>query len=356
MKRPAIARNVTIVDVAQEAGVSYATVSRVLNNGDHVSPDKRERVMRAMTKLGYTLNQQARSLRVGRSNTIGLVVHELGTNYVGAIVRGIDAVLAEAQYDLMLFTTHRRKTKEVAYVATLTRGLADGLLLVLPREPEAYLNTLRNKNFPYVLIDHQGIDNTGPAVGATNRAGGYEATQFLIQQGHRQIGFITGDMNLGCSRDRLAGYKTALAEHGLPTIPELICEGDFYQPRGYSAARQLLALNTPPTAIFASNDVSAFGVMEAVRDVGKRIPEDISIIGFDDITQASQVNPQLTTVRQPLEQMGREAARMLLALLNDPEAQPERIELPTELIVRASTQPPKDKAGNPDRQASLALQ
>jgi LacI family transcriptional regulator len=339
-----MARNATIVDVAQEAGVSYATVSRVINNADHVKPDKRERVLKAMAKLAFTINPQARSLRGGRSHTVGLLVRDLGTGYVGEIVRGIDIELAEAGYDLMLHTTHRRKTKEATYVATLTRGMADGLLLVLPRNPEAYLESLRQRRFPYVLIDHQGIDNTGPAIGATNRQGAYDATRYLIELEHRRIGFVTGALEMGCALDRLAGYKAALADHGLAIDPDLIQEGDFFQPKGYACAQALLLLPQPPTAIFASNDVSTFGVMEAVRDLGLRIPDDISVVGFDDIPQASQVNPPLTTVRQPLEDMGRRAARMLLEYIADPDRPAQRIDLPTELIVRASTQRLKDKA------------
>jgi LacI family transcriptional regulator len=324
--------------------VSYATVSRVINNGDHVKPEKRERVLKAMAKLAFHINPQARSLRGGRSHMVGLVVHGMGTGYMGEIVRGIDEALFEAEYDLILYTTHRRKTKEAAYVATLTRGMADGLLLILPRNPEAYIQSLRQRRFPYVLVDHQGIDITGPAVGATNVQGAYDATKHLIDLGHRRIGFVTGTFEMGCAVDRLAGYKAALADHGISFEEELIQEGDFFQPKGYDCARLLLSLPNPPTAIFASNDVSALGVMEAVRDLGLRIPEDISIVGFDDIPQASQVNPPLTTVRQPLEQMGHKAAQMLLEYIADPDMPTQRIELPTELIVRASTRQLKDRA------------
>jgi LacI family transcriptional regulator len=330
---------VTIVDVAREAGVSYATVSRVINNKGYINSETREKVLRAVTKLGYVVNQQARSLAGGRSQVVGLLVPSLDTGYIGEIVRGIDEELSSASYDLMLYTAHRRKTRESTYVATLTQGMADGLLLVLPREPSAYLETLRRRGFPYVLVDHQGIDEIGPSVGATNRRGGYDATRYLIELGHRRIGFITGTLELRCATDRMAGYRAALAEFGLVADPALVREGDFQQPTGYTRARELLALPQPPTAIFASNDVSAFGVMEAVRDYGLRIPEDISIVGFDDIPQASHVNPQLTTVRQPLEQMGRLATRMLLETIADRKRPPERIELPTELVVRTSCRP-----------------
>jgi LacI family transcriptional regulator len=329
--------NVTIIDVAQEAGVSYATVSRVLNNDPHVRPETRERVIHSIAHLGYTVNQQARNLAGGHSRVVGLLVPDLGTGYIGEIIRGVDEALAAAQYDLMLYTTHRRKTKESAYVTSLTQGMTDGLLLVLPRDPEEYLVSLRKRHFPYVLVDHQGIGDVESAVGATNWQGGYDATRYLLELGHYRIGFITGTMDLGCSRDRLAGYRAALNECHVPIDAALIREGDFNQPTGYQAARDLFDLPDPPTAIFASNDVMAFGVMEAVRDRGLRIPEDVSIVGFDNIPQAEHVRPQLSTIEQPLADMGREATRRLLELIDNPDLPLTRIELPTKLVVRAST-------------------
>ena len=333
--------NVTIIDVAQEAGVSYATVSRVLNNDPHVKPETRERVALSITRLGYTVNQQARNLAAGRSHIVGLLVPDLGTGYIGEIIRGIDEALAVAQYDLMLYTTHRREPKESGYVATLTQGMADGLLIVLPRNPANFMQTLRQFNFPYVLIDHQGTNEKDHAVGATNWQGAYNATEYLIKLGHRRIGFITGWMDLGCARDRLAGYQAALRTNHLPVNPELVYEGDFHQPKGYAGGDALLSLDNPPTAIFASNDVMAMGVMDAAHNRGLRIADDISILGFDDIPQAQNVRPALTTVRQPLEKMGRVATQMLLDLLSDPQKDVSRVELPTELVVRESCQAPR---------------
>jgi LacI family transcriptional regulator len=337
MSRPdQSSENVTIFDVAQAAGVSYATVSRVLNNKAHVKPEKREAVLRAMSRLGYVANQQARSLAGGRSYVIGLLVPGLGNSYLGAIVRGIDDALDAAQYDLMLYTTHRRKTKEPAYVAAITRGVTDGLLLVLPRDPGAYLESLQRQRFPYMLIDHQGLGDYHHSIGAENFQGAYTATRYLIELNHRRIGFITGTPELGCSVERLAGYKAALTEFGIPIDPALIYEGDFQQPQGFEGTLTLLALPDPPTAIFASNDEMALGVMEAARVRGLRLPEDLSVIGFDDITQAAQVHPTLTTIHQPLEQMGRLAAETLLKLINDPTFVVERIVLPTHLVIRQS--------------------
>ncbi len=340
-RSPILNSSMTIVDVAKAAGVSYATVSRVVNNDPHVKASTRERVQRAMESMGYVVNRQARSLAGGRSHAIGVLVPDLGTGYIGEIVRGIDAELTLAQYDLILYTHHRQAAKESSFIAMLSQGMADGLLVVLPRNPGAFLPTLRQRNTPFVLIDHQGIDEQTCAVGATNWQGAYNGTEYLIRLGHTRIGFITGSMDLACSRDRLAGFRAAMKTHHIPIPDELVCEGDFEQLDGYNNGKELLALPNPPTAIFASNDMMAMGVMDAVRELGLRIPDDISILGFDDIPQAVNIRPALTTVRQPLEKMGRVATQMLLDSLNGPDGNMQRIELPTELIVRDSCQAPR---------------
>ena len=336
---------VTIVEVARKGGVSLGTVSRVINNDIHVAPETRERVSRVMQEMGYVANRQARSLRGSKTNVIGVLVPDLGTGYIGEIIHGIDSELALGQLDLMLYTTHRTASKEANFVANLGKGMVDGLLLVLPRSPADYVETLTLRNFPFVLIDHQGTGQDCPAVAASNWQGAYNATEYLIKLGHNRIGFITGSMDLGAASDRLDGYESALRIHHLPTDPRLIYNGTFSQPDGYAGASALLELDRPPTAIFASNDVMAMGAMDAVWRRGLRVPEDVSIVGFDDIPQAASVRPALTTVRQPLEQMGRVATQMLVDLLKHPDKAMNRIELPTELIVRASTSSPKDRAG-----------
>mgnify|MGYP001176715253 CR=1 FL=1 len=340
--------SVTIVDVAREAGVSYSTVSRVVNDNSHVRPETRARVLNAMLRLGYVVNQQARSLRGGRSQVIGVLVPDVGNTYIGAIIQGIDSELAARQYHLMLYTTHRRKTKESAYVTTITRGMADGLLLLLPTNVEAYIESLQKLQFPHVLVDYQHVENAFTStVQSTNWQGAYDATRYLIELGHRRIGYIVGQREMQCSLDRLAGYRAALADAGLPIDPELIYPGDFYRPQGYMAANHFLSLPNPPTAIFAANDLSAFGVMDAVLNSGRRIPEDISVIGFDDILEAGHVHPGLTTVRQPLEEMGRVAAQLLLKRLDNPDLPGERVEMATELIVRDSCAPAREGVGIP---------
>ena len=340
MKRHKSSGEVTIKDVAREAGVSYSTVSRVVNNKTYVKPDTREKVLQSMLRLGYQVNLHARSLAGGRSNVIGLLVVDLTTQYMGEIITGIDDVLAANQYELMLYTTHRRKAKESTYVHMMARGLADGLLLSLPREPEAYLKSLREKGFPYVIIDHRSEEESDLFVAADNYQGGYDATKHLIELGHRRIGIVTGWMDMVSAQDRLQGYQAALVNSGIVFDETLLFAGDFSQPTAFQGGSYLLDLPKPPTAVFASNDIMAMGVIEAARAKGLQVPRDLSVIGFDDIPTAALLEPKLTTMRQPLQKMGESATQMLLDLLDTPENTPESIIFPTELIVRETTAPP----------------
>jgi LacI family transcriptional regulator len=332
---------VTIIDVAEEAGVSYSTVSRVVNNKSYVKTETRAKVLQAMTRLGYQANLHARSLAGGRSNVIGLLVVDLTTQYVGEVIRGIDDVLTANQYELMLYTTHRRKTKESAYVNMMARGLADGLLIVLPRDPEAYLKSLRQRDFPYVLIDQFGIDDTDLTVTAANKDGGYEATKHLIDLGHRRIGIITGWMDMVSARHRLDGYRAALADHKIHFDQKLVYEGNFTQMGGFHGTNHLMELGQPPTAIFASSDLTAVGVMDAARGRNLKIPDDLSVVGFDDVPMSAVLTPQLTTVSQPLTEMGHYATQMLLNLIQKPDEKQSSIVLPTKLVIRESTTPPR---------------
>lgn len=328
-------RQVTIVDIARETGVSYSTVSRVLSGFEFVKEDTRQRVLEAAQRLGYVANIGARSLAGGKSHVIGLLVPGLDNGYIGEVARGIDEELARVNYDLMLYTTHRQRGKESTYVHSIANSLTDGLILVVPLVTD-YLQRLQEQRFPYVLVDQSDPTNQSNIVDATNWQGAYAATEYLINLGHSRIGLISGLMQIASARERLEGYKAALADHKIAFDPDLITEGDFWQPSGYEAALTLLDLKPPPTAIFASNDLSAFGAMDAIRERGLSIPEDISIVGFDDIPQASLVHPKLTTVRQPLDQMGRVAVQMLLDQVENPSHPPRRITLATQLIVRDS--------------------
>ena len=337
---------ITIRDVARASGVSYATVSRVLSGYEFVKETTRSRVMEAVEELGYVASLPARSLAGGRSRIIGLLVPNLDNGYVGTITQGIDRELARANYDLMLYTSHRHPSKESFYVSAIANGLTDGLLLVAPLVPTNYLDALREQNFPYVLIDQADATENSCVVEATNWQGAYEATRYLSQLGHTRIAFLTGSLAVRSAADRLQAYKSALADCGIPVREELIIQGDYQQQTAYESTRSLLQHANPrPTAIFASNDLSAFGAMDAARECGLNIPEDISIIGFDDVPQASFVYPKLTTVRQPLELMGQVAVKMLLERIQSPIRSPQRVALATQLVIRDSVRTLSDPDG-----------
>jgi LacI family transcriptional regulator len=332
-------KSVTIFDVAREAGVSYSTVSRVVNNFPHVNPQTRARVQTAMEKLGYVANLQARSLAGGRSGMVGLLVYDLENSYMTELVRGVDAEVSAQDYDLMLATTHQRRQKESAYVARLTRGLVDGLLIVLPRSLDAYLKDLQTLHVPYVLIDYAASTPQHHAVTATNLQGMQAGVEYLIRLGHRRIGFVTGRLETDSARMRLTGYEQALHLHSIGVDPALIGEGDFLEGSGYTCTQRFLEMTSPPTAIVASSDTSAFGVIRAITERGLRVPEDISVMGFDDLPEAGYMYPPLTTIRQPIREMGRVATRLLVEAITTPNLSPRQVVLPTELIVRSSTAP-----------------
>ena len=330
----------TIYEVAREAGVSTATVSRVINDRRHVRETTRQRVEAAMARLGYVANRQARGLAGGRSRMIGLLVHELGSSYFTQVIRGIDSAVASIGYDLMLYTSHARVEAEARHATELATGPVDGVIFVLAVDPSQYVETLRNRGMPFVMLDHSHELTGTTFVSASNRSGSREAIDHLLGLGHRRIGFITGKPGVSSARERLAGYRDALASADIAYAHELVVGGDFLEHRGYEATQQLLALDTPPTAVFTSADTAAFGAIKAARDLGLRVPDDLSVVGFDDIPEASLVMPPLTTVRQPLKEMGATAVRLLQRLMDEPDTTPRRTVLETELIVRGSTAPP----------------
>ena len=330
--------HVTIADVAELARVSKMSVSRVLNGQSGVSQKTRQRILDAVEQLGYMPNPSPRA-RAGASKLIALLIPGINTTYMGEILRGVSSAAERLDYGLMLYTQgsidHTERTSY--YLSLLTNSLVDGVLMVVPLDYEVIVNDLKAHNLTYVIIDHHSGAENEPSVTATNRKGVLEAMRHLLALGHRRIGFITGRMDMACSHDRLQGYRDGLAEVGLPFDSELVREGDFLQPSGFSQGQSLLQLAEPPTAIFASNDVMALGVMDAAKAAGLSIGRDISVVGFDDINMASQTYPPLTTVRQPMADMGEAALEMLVTLLQGHKLLNARRELPTELIIRGST-------------------
>lgn len=343
----------TLKDVARLAGVSTVTVSNVLNGRPNVSEQTRLRVQEAVAQTGYTVNVAARGLAGGRTNTIGMLLPDLATQYLSEIVRGASDEMRLSGMEMLLSTASdiARERNQVAFL----QGITDGLLLILPRTADDMLLAVEKAGVPVVVIDHRGSKIMLPSVDVDNYGGARAGMEYLIARGHRRIGFVAGPKGYGASSARLQGYREALLNAAIPFDKALLAQGDFFQPSGFAAGKQLLSLSRPPTAVFVSNDLMAFGVIEAVREGGLRVPGDVSVVGFDDIPMASQVYPPLTTVRQPLYEMGVAAARMMITLLRGLKLPSSRITLSTELVERATVAarpPPRAAPGIREKEVS----
>ncbi len=330
----------TIAEIASKAGVSIPTVSRVLNNRPDVAPETRRKVEQVIKESGFIRSRVPNALRKESSGIVDIIVPDLAAAYSVEIVRGVEEVLERTELRLAISLTHNSIQFEQRWLTKVIDGSTDGAILVLARGQSERLDELRRHRIPFVVVDHRGgLGVDVPSVGATNWSGGRAATEYLLSLGHRQIAVIGGSSTLRCSIDRIAGYRSALEERGIPVNPAYIRPGDFIPETGYEQTCALLDLPEPPTAIFAGSDGQAMGVYSALQARGIKIPDDMSVIGFDDIPVASLVTPTLTTVRQPLVEMGRVATTMLLRLIAEEPLDSMRVELTTALVVRESCAP-----------------
>lgn len=326
--------SITLAEVGKRVGVSGVTVSNVINNRGGTSAATQEKVWAAIRETGYVANLAARSLAGGKTRTVGVLVPDLSTQYASEIVRGASEAVAASNLEMLVSTTHN-STLERRQV-DLLKGITDGFIFLLPFESRDDLRSFDFQGQPVVAIEYRPGAHPFPTVNIDDYGGTKQVVSYLISLEHERIGFIGGPAGRLASETRLNAYRDALAEGGLALYPNLLKRGDFTQPTGFAAAWELLELTDPPTAIFATNDLSAFGAIEAVKYHGLSIPEDISVVGFDDIPMASQVFPPLTTVKRPLEQMGMTAVRLLLSKLRG-EATETNVTLPTHLVVRATS-------------------
>lgn len=324
----------TLAEIAKASGVSVMTASRAMNDRPGVSPEKAEEIRRIADEMGYVVNRAAQKLSGVRTRIIG-VITELHTPFSSELVLGIGRVAHDADYEMLVYSLPDKDRQPTGRILDLMQQFSDGVIAILPYE-SSYLDSGRTGNLPVVTID-QGIESPFPSVTADNYQGACSVLRHFIEGGHRRIAFVTGNDRLASARERRRGYRDVLTQARIPFDPALEVTGDFSYASGVEAARRLFALAEPPTAIFAANDATAAGVLFAARDAGLRVPEDVSVAGFDDIPMASRTTPPLTTVRQPLQQMARAAVNMLLALVAGVEAPSREIVLPTELIPRAST-------------------
>jgi LacI family transcriptional regulator len=332
----------TIRQIAGLAGVSTATVSRAINGREEVSAQTREAVMRVVREHGYSTNRTARGLSAGRTGLIGVTLPMLHHSYFSVILAGAGEALYEHDMRMVLCPTQHEHDREVSLLERLMRGTTDGAILILPEESSEELAALHADGYRFVIVDpHRPPDEMVPTVSAAHSAGAGEATAHLLGLGHRRIGVITGPRGWIATEERLRGYRGALAAAGVMPDVGLEIESDWRTSGGYAAAQALLELPQPPSAIFAFNDMLAIGAMQAARERGVAIPEALSIVGFDDTFEASIVTPTLTSVRQPLAEMGRMAVAQLVRLVGDQRIEALHVELETKLVVRESTAPPR---------------
>lgn len=329
-------RAVTIQDVAKAAGVSVSTVSRVLNDKVDVAEETQERVLDVIKHLGYTSNLAARSMRGRHNHLIGLIIPDIGFPYSIEIMKGVNQAISQSDFGLMVYTTgdiQKNATDELEqhYVSLLNNSITDGVIIVAPIAQDFY------SEGPIVSIDPHKMKPNFPSVHANNYEGARLAMQYLFDLGHTRIGFIAGRPELESAERRLRGYRDAIQEQGLAIDENLIVQGDFTEKTSVGFARQLLTLENRPSAIFAGNDQTAIGVYRAAEELGLEIPDDLSVVGFDNIPEARYLN--LTTIDQFLTEMGRVATEMLFQLINHEPLDSQTYRMQTELVIRGSCLP-----------------
>ena len=334
-------QRLTIRQIADLAGVSIATVSRVLNGRDDVSDETRDLVTKVIRENGYTANRSARGLSAGPSGLVGVLVPLVYPAYFSGILAGAAEALAELDLQIVLSPTGGEHDREVSVLDRL-HGVTDGSLMILPEESSEELVRLLDGGYRFVVLDPlMPLDQRIPSVSAAHTSGANQAMRHLLELGHKRIAQITGPRGWLATEDRRRGYHAALGSAGILPDPALEVESIPEILPGREAADRLLDLPEPPTAIFAFNDNIAIGAVQAARARGLNVPGDLSIVGFDDVEGATIVSPALTTVRQPLAEMGRTGVSLLNRLLERQRFEPLHVELATRLVVRESTGPPR---------------
>ena len=330
----------TIDDVSKRAGVSRSTVSRVVADNGYVSEEKRRAIQKAIAELGYRPNTLAQALRSNRSNMIGAVVVDVGTPYFANMVYGLQRATRKAGKALLVSSGYADQDEEARAIIELVDRSCDGIVLYLerPLRPDV-AEILRQARIPVVTIGRKDDAVARGAVTLDNFGGARAAMNFLIEQGHRRIVHLSGQADFGDTVARLEGIAAALAEHGMSMADITVVNGIFHQDFGYSATMDLLDQGHDFTAIFAADDDMAAGVLLALRHAGKSVPSDVSVIGFDDAFHARHLWPPLTTIRQPIDEIGETAADLLLKLLGEPGPGTLQNIIGTALVVRDSVGP-----------------
>ena len=337
---------VTMQQIAERAGVAIGTVSHVINETAIVRPKLRERVIEAIRSMGYQPSALAQGLRKNRTNMLGMVIPDITNPFFPGVVRGVEDVAYKRSFRVILCNADNDPSKEASYVRDLRSYHIAGLLIIPAAGADitGHLKDYASASVPVVCIDRVPDGWKGDAVLVANLDGAYLATRHLIQMGHKRLAVITGPLNLTNAAERLKGFKRALTEAHIEILPEFVQEARFDTVSGYQAALRLLRMLPRPTAIFACNDLLAFGVLQAARELNLRCPEDVSIVGFDSLEFTKFTDPSLTSVYQPEYQLGATATHLLFQRIDGLRSAPRKVLLPTELNKRNSVAAPNAAA------------
>ncbi len=328
----------TIRDVAKRAGVAPITVSRVINHSGYVNEQTRARVEAAIADLGYLPNVLARSLRSRRTNTLGLILTDISNPFWTTVARGVEDAASDAGFNVILCNTDESVVEQDKYLHVLVQKQVDGVLLVPARSAVEPVKFVQSQNTPVVVLDRRIPNSQTDAVRCDSEDGAYQLTRLLLSLGHRRIAMLSGPRGVSTAEDRVAGYRRALLEAGVEVDTALVYYGEFSLESGYAMTGQMLARTPRPSALFAGNNFIAIGALRALRDAGLRVPEDIALVGFDDLPADLVVDPFLTVAAQPAYEMGRQATELLLARLSEEApAVYQEIVLPTTIVVRRSS-------------------
>ncbi|MBL8153103.1 MAG: LacI family DNA-binding transcriptional regulator [Anaerolineae bacterium] len=336
----------TIQDVAKRAGVAPITVSRVLNHTGYIREETRQKVEAAIAELGYVPNSLARGLRIKQTKTIGLVLTDITNPFFTILARGVEDVASQAGFNVFLCNTDESESKQMGYLTALLQKRVDGILMVPAGSTTVPVDLIRDHGAEVVVIDRRLPTSQVDVIRCESIDSSYRLVSHLLELGHVRITILTGPRGVSTAEDRLSGYKAALVDAGVEIDDALIHYGRFTQESGYEMAQKAMRYLPMPTAMFTANNFIAIGAVKAVQEAGLQIPEDISIVTFDDLPNSLVINPFFTAIRQPSYEMGHSAAELLLARLSGGEMGPYReIILPTEFLVRASSAaPPTSKS------------
>ncbi len=326
-----------IRDVAKRAGVSAITVSRAMNNSGAVNSDTRARINKAIAELHYVPNTLARSFRSKQTCLLALVLPDITNPFWTTIARGVDDAASRNGFHVILCNTDESPEKEANHLSVLLQRRVDGIILAPTTDDKNKILQLKQHSMLCVLIDRRVDGSKCDTIVSNGREGSMKMTQHLLELGHRRIAIVAGPAEIATGQERVEGYRSALAQSGIPINEDYIVRGSYNEASGYQLVKLLLELNPRPTAIFAGNNFMAVGALHALREAGLRIPEDVALAGFDDIPQGSLISPALTVVSQPAYEMGVSAAESLIARLSGKyRGKPRDIVFDTSIIIRES--------------------